>query len=191
MALPRKLKNMNLFNNGASYLGQVVEVTLPKLSRKMEDFRAGGMNAPVQVDHGMDKLELEFTCGGLMRDVFSQFGAANHDAVMLRFAGAYQQDDTGDVDAVEVIVRGRIAEIDGGNSKPGEDTTMKVKMALSYYRMEWNGNVDVEIDIINMIERINGFDRLAAQRQAIGGLSGEVGGLLGAAIGIAAGALGI
>lgn len=42
MSLPSKLKNLNLFNDGASYLGQVVEVKLPTLTRKMEEFRAGG-----------------------------------------------------------------------------------------------------------------------------------------------------
>lgn len=194
MALPRKLKNMNIFNNGSSYLGEATAVTLPKLTRIMEDYRAGGMNAAVKVDHGMEPLELEVTCGGLMRDLFRQFGAATHDAVILRFAGAYQRDDTGEVDAVEVIMRGRIMEIDGGESKPGEDTETKFKAALSYYRLEWNSVEEVEIDIINMIERIGGVDRLAEQRAAIGGLSGDIGSLANGAAGIinrAAGVLGI
>jgi len=44
MGLPRKLKNFNLFQNGVSFMGMVPEVTLPKLSRKMEEYRAGGMS---------------------------------------------------------------------------------------------------------------------------------------------------
>ena len=36
MAMPRKLKNMNLFNDGNSYLGVCKSVTLPTLARKME-----------------------------------------------------------------------------------------------------------------------------------------------------------
>ena len=50
MSLPRKLKNMNLFNEGESYLGEIKTVVLPKLTRKMEDYRGGGMNAPIKVD---------------------------------------------------------------------------------------------------------------------------------------------
>ncbi len=61
MALPRKLKNMNLFNDGINYAGQVVEITLPKLSRKMEEYRGGGMNGPVQIDLGQEALELQWT----------------------------------------------------------------------------------------------------------------------------------
>ncbi|HEO8107653.1 phage major tail tube protein, partial [Yersinia enterocolitica] len=34
MALPRKLKLMNLFNDGRDYMGIVSAITLPKLTRK-------------------------------------------------------------------------------------------------------------------------------------------------------------
>ena len=36
MALPKKLKHLNLFNDGNSYLGVAKSVTPPKLARKME-----------------------------------------------------------------------------------------------------------------------------------------------------------
>lgn len=42
MALPRKLKLMNLFIDGVSYLGVVQSVTLPKLTRKLENIAAAG-----------------------------------------------------------------------------------------------------------------------------------------------------
>lgn len=168
MAMPRKLKNLNLFNDGNSYIGQVAEVTLPKLTRKMEDWRGGGMNAPIKIDHGMEPVEIEATCGGFMRDVFKQFGLARHDAVMLRFAGAYQADDTGDVVPCEIVVRGRHEEIEAGKAKAGDDTEFKFKTACSYYKLTFNGETLVEIDIPNFVEVIGGEDRLAAQRAAIG-----------------------
>ena len=71
MALPRKLKNLNLFNDGVTYIGQVGEVTLPKLTRKMEEWRGGGMNAPIKMDQGMEALEIEAVCGGLIGGAFS------------------------------------------------------------------------------------------------------------------------
>lgn len=168
MALPRKLKNLNLFNNGVTYIGQIGEVTLPKLTRKMEEWRGGGMNAPIKIDQGMEGLELESVCGGLMRDVFGQFGIARHDGVMLRFAGAYQRDDTGQVDAVEVVVRGRHEEIDAGKGKAGDDTEFKFKTVASYYKLVINGETVIEIDIPNFVEVVDGIDRLLEQRAAIG-----------------------
>ncbi|MCE1667433.1 phage major tail tube protein, partial [Enterobacter hormaechei] len=55
MALPRKLKFLNLFNDGNSYQGIVEEITLPKLSRKLETYRGGGMNGSATVDLGLDE----------------------------------------------------------------------------------------------------------------------------------------
>ena len=168
MAMPRKLKNMNLFNDGESYLGQATEVKLPTLTRAMEEYRGGGMSGPVDVDFGNEKIELEWKCGGLMRSTLRQYGVTRHDGVQLRFAGAYQRDDTGGVDAVEVVVRGRHSEIDPGTAKVGEDTEFSVKTSCSYYKLTINGVTDIEIDFVNMIEIVGGVDRLAEQRRAIG-----------------------
>lgn len=168
MALPRKLKSMNIFANGASWIGQATSVTLPPLTRKMEDYRGGGMNAPIKIDMGMEGLVLEFSAGGFMVDALADFGVTRHDATQLRFVGAYQRDDTGEVDAVEITVRGRYSEIDMGDAKPGDDTEHKFKAELSYYRLEVAGRERILIDILNMVEVVDGVDRLAQQRAAIG-----------------------
>ena len=170
MALPRKLKNMNLFNDGNSYLGLSKTVTLPVLGRKMESYRGGGMNGPVKIDHGMsdDGIQLEWTLGGLDLTVMRQYGIPRADGVLLRFAGAYQQDDTGEVVPVEVVVRGRHEEIDMGDAEAGEDTEHSITTTCSYYKLTVNGVTEIEIDLLNMVEIVGGEDRLAQQRAAIG-----------------------
>ena len=52
MAMPRKLKLMNVFLNGYSYQGVAKSVTLPKLTRKLENYRGAGMNGSAPVDLG-------------------------------------------------------------------------------------------------------------------------------------------
>jgi uncharacterized protein len=168
MALPSKLKALNVFMDGINFVGEVTEVTLPKLSRKTEEYRGGGMNGTVDIDLGLEKLELSATYGGFMREIFATFGAATHDAVLIRFAGGYQREDSEELDAVEVIMRGRHKEIDMGSAKPGEDTEFKVSSSLSYYKLTLNGKTLMEIDTVNMIEIIDGVDRLAKMRSAIG-----------------------
>lgn len=168
MGLPNALKNFNLFNEGASYLGQVEEVKLPKLKRKMDDYRGGGMNAPAKVDLGQEGLEIEFTCPGMLQQVFEQYGTVKADGVMLRFAGAYQRDDTCTVQAVEVVVRGRHEEIDPGDAKGGDKGKLTVKSTLTYYKLSIDGKEVIEIDVLNFVEKINGKDMLAEQRKAIG-----------------------
>jgi P2 family phage contractile tail tube protein len=168
MALPSKLKNFNLFNDGNNYLGKVSELVPPKLSRKVEEWRGGGMDTGVEVDMGGDLLIMEWTAGGLLREALAQFGATSATANGLRFAGAYQRDDDGGVDAVEIVVRGRHKEIDMGTAKPGDTTAHKYTTTCSYYRLDINGSTVIEIDAINMIFNVDGVDRLAEQRRAIG-----------------------
>lgn len=167
MGLPRKLKQMILHANGL-WIAENVALTLPKLTRQFEEFRGGGMNRPVKIDMGGEALEVEWTCGGHVLAVLRQYGEQTVGAVMLRFTASLQNDDTGEITAVEVVMRGRHEEIDRGDAKPGEDTEVKVKTALSYYKESWNGVTEVEIDVLGMVERVGGIDRMAVHRAALG-----------------------
>ena len=141
MGLPRKLKNFVLFNNGIAHVGEVPEVNLPKLSRKLEDYRSGGMSGTVKLDFGMEAMEMEWTAAGYMKELFTAWGTLRHDGVLLRFAGALQADDSESVDTLEVVVRGRHSEIDPGKAKAGDNTEIKIKSAISYYKLTLNGTV--------------------------------------------------
>ena len=90
------------------------------------------------------------------------------DSVPIRFAGSYQRDDTGETVAVEVVMRGRQKEIDTGEGKQGEDTESKISVVCTYFRLTMDGKELVEIDTINMIEKVNGVDRLEQHRRNIG-----------------------
>ena len=170
MALPKKLKHLNLFNDGNSYLGVAKAVTLPKLGRKLEAYRGGGMDGPVKVDlgHSDDGLALEWTLGGWDLIAVRQFGATKVDGVQLRFAGSVQRDDTGEVSAVEIVARGRHEEIDFGEATPGEDTEHKISTACTYYKLSVDGEVITEIDFLNFVFTVDGEDLLAEHRKAIG-----------------------
>jgi P2 family phage contractile tail tube protein len=168
MGLPRVLKDMMLFNESLDYIAEVSSVTLPTLTRKMEEWRGGGMGGPISLDLGMEALELKSTFGGPMRDVLRQWGVTTVDGNYLRFAGAYQQDDTSDIDSVEIIVRGRHKEIEFGDQKVGELGEFGVTSALAYYKLVWNGRTEIEIDFLAGIEIVDGVDRRASIRSALG-----------------------
>ncbi len=171
MALPRKLKYLNLFNDGLSYMGVVQSVTLPKLTRKLENYRGGGMNGSAAVDLGLDDdaLTVEWSMGGLPDEtVWAQYAAASSAAVPLRFAGSFQRDDTGDVSAVEIVLRGRHKEIDLGDMKQGENTESKISTQCTYYKLVIAGKTLIEIDTVNMVENVNGVDMLEQHRRNLG-----------------------
>ncbi|WP_034911911.1 phage major tail tube protein [Erwinia sp. 9145] len=171
MAMPRKLKYMNVFLNGYSYQGVAKSITLPKLTRKLENYRGAGMNGVAPIDLGLDDdaLSMEWSLGGFPDAVvWEMYGAKGADGVPVRFAGSYQRDDNGETVAVEVMMRGRQKEIDTGENKPGEDTEAKITVICTYFKLTMDGKELVEIDTVNMVEKINGVDRLAQHRRNIG-----------------------
>lgn len=168
MALPKKLKNFALFVDGESYAGEVTEVTLPKLTRKTEDFQAGGMSGPIKSNMGMEGLELQWKSAGYLRSLLAQWGISTTSGVLLRFAGALQSDDANGIDSLEVVVRGYHSEMDFGTAKAGDPTEIQITSTLSYYRLSLNGQVIIEIDFPNMIEIVDGQDLMADTRAAIG-----------------------
>ncbi|WP_318389662.1 phage major tail tube protein [Enterobacter sp.] len=170
MALPKKLKYLNLFNDGNSYMGLVESLTLPKFTQKFEKYRGGGMPGAVDISMGLDDgaLDTEFTVGGMEALLFKQLGVTTVDGVQLRFAESIQRDDTGEVQAVELVVRGRHKELDSGEHKQGDSSTTKVSSTNSYAKLTINGEVIYEVDLVNMVWVVNGVDMMEAHRAAIG-----------------------
>lgn len=166
--LPRILKALNLHEDGASYLGQVTEVTLPKFVRKMEEYQAGGMPMPIKADYGLEALTLEWMAGGLMLETIGNFGAQRFDEVRLRFNGSYQREDTGQISAFEMTISGRHSTVDPGSAKKGSATEFKVVTEIGFIEITVDGEEYCHIDVLNMIERWHGVDRLEGHRIALG-----------------------
>jgi len=161
------LKNMNMFVDGRGYAGKIDEVTPPKLTIKTEEHRAGGMDAPAELDMGMEKLECDLSTSGIDKELLKLWGVAPGNLVPLTFRGALESED-GTVKAVVMTIRGKVREIDFGTWKPGEKAPMKATVACRYYKLEIDGEALHEIDVDNMVRTINGTDQLAAQRTALG-----------------------
>lgn len=167
MAAADIIKNYSLFVDGRGYAGQVTEFNAPELAIQTEDFRAGGMDAPVALDMGMEGLETSFTLSKYDADVLSLFGIANGAAVQATVRAAAESYD-GTVRPVVYNMRGRITRIARGAFTAGAMVPITITMRLDYYRETVNDVVIHEIDVVNMIRTIAGVDRLAEQRAALG-----------------------
>ena len=169
MSFPRKLKQMMIFVDGVGYAADTESVTLPKLERKLEKWRGGGLGRPANIDlGGGDDLTVEHSYGGPVRALIRQFGAPGMSDVQIRFAGSYQDDSTGQIHSCIITLRGRHQEIDRGEQKVGEAGSFKVKSECVYYKEEWDGVTDVEIDVLGQIEIVGGVDLMAGHRDALG-----------------------
>ncbi|BCS94623.1 phage major tail tube protein [Desulfoluna limicola] len=164
--LPKKLKNFTAFVDGRGYVGRVTEVEVPKLALKMEEYRAGGMDAAVEIETGMEKLESSLTFAEYDEEIYKMFGLVDGNAVSLTLRGARQNDQG--TDEVIINLRGGYKELDSGTWKAGDDATLKASVALRYYKLTIAGKELIEIDVENMVRKINGKDQLADQRKALG-----------------------
>ncbi len=168
MGLPSKLKYLTMYADGIGYLSDTAEATVPKLARKLEDWRGGGMDGAVGIDLGGENLEMEWKVGGFLDTIYAQFGATSIDAVQLRFVGSYQDDSDGQTKTVDITVRGRHSEIDPGNAKTGSDTEQTVKTRCAYYKLMVDGRTLIEKDELNMVFIVDGVDLLARHRANLG-----------------------
>lgn len=160
-------KNFNLFVDGRGYAGQVDEFNAPKLTLQTEEFRAGGMDAPIDVTMGMEKLTCDYSLKAYDKNVLALFGIVEGSNVPVTVREALESYD-GTTTAVVHTMRGKITEIDPGTSKPGELPMLKITMSLTYYKMQHGNDVIHEVDVENMVRIINGTDILSGIRNALG-----------------------
>lgn len=165
--IPETLYNFNTYVDGKGFAGRATQCTLPKLKIKTDDHRAGGMDAPVKMDLGMEALEAAFQMSTMERDVLKFFGLADATAFNGIFRGAFR-DMKGATKAVAATFRGMLSEMDPGDWKPGEKVDAKFTVSLTYYKLEIDGAVVHEIDVLGMVRIVNGVDQLAEIRKAIG-----------------------
>lgn len=164
--LPRILKNVTLYVDGENLVGRIMSVTLPELSLVEEAYRGGGMDAEIDQDMGMNKLDMSFTLGEFSPSVIEQFGLFSARTKITMRAAVQRQGEA----AVPAIVyaQGMFKNITRDEMRPGANSTMQVSANLNMYRELLAGRELVNIDIINMIRFIGGVDRLADQRAALG-----------------------
>jgi P2 family phage contractile tail tube protein len=160
------LKNFALFVDGRGYAGRCDEVTPPKLTLKTEEHRAGGMDAPIELDMGMEKLELQGTLAEYSAEVIKLFGLTTDAVKQLTLRGAIEGDDG--VVPVVINLRGAWKELDPGTWKTAGKMPLKFSVGCRYYKMTIDNDELIEIDIENMVRKIGGTDQLAAQRDALG-----------------------
>ena len=167
MAARDVIKNQTLFVDGRGYAGQLSEVNPPKLTLKLEEFRGGGMDLPIEITMGMEKLTADFTLISYDRDVLALFGVREGTTVPFNIREVLESFD-GTTTSVVHTMRGKITELDSGTHKPGEMVPLKVAVSLTYYKQVHGGVTVHEIDPANMVRVIDGVDQLAEQRRALG-----------------------
>lgn len=162
--LPRQVKHFNVYVDGESYAGRADTITLPALTFLMEDHRAGGMDGPKKLELGMEALTATIVFSDFDPRLISFIGSDN---IPLVARGSVQSQGR-EPEPVVVNMRGMFGSTEIGAWTPGQKSLITVTGELDYFRYRQNDIEYCEIDIINMVRRINGIDQLQLHRAAIG-----------------------
>lgn len=164
--MPRVIKNFNLLVSGYGMAGLCDEVRLPDIRLHLDEHRGAGMDVPIPIDLGMEKMELGFTMAEHNEQIFSRFGLINQNAVQVIFKAA-MQDDTSTT-AYQVTAQGMYQEVKLGTIRNGDRNKLEATIGLRYFQLSIGGTVLIEVDSDNFTRVINGVDQLAAMRSALG-----------------------
>lgn len=161
------VRNYTGFIDGLGMLGEIDELNLPKLTLITSELRGGGMDGTIEVDLGIEKMEADFTMNSYDQKVFKRFGLTPGDQVPFTFRAATIGED-GEKKAVIVTLRARIKGIETGVFKPGERTTVKVMLAVDYYRHCIGSDVVNELDPKGNVRIVNRVDQTRDVRRMLG-----------------------
>lgn len=160
-------KNFNIFVDGRGFAGQAQNFRAPVLTVKAEEFKAGGMIAPIDIKTGLEKLTSGFNLFKYSADVLALFGVANGQTVSFT-AREVLEDFDGTITPVVHYMRGRILSMDAGETSTEGVPTLNVEMSLTYYKLQHGSRTIHDIDPLNGKHIVDGTDVYAEQRAALG-----------------------
>lgn len=163
MAIPRVIRNFNAFVDGISYFGVASEAKLPQLKIMTEAHRGAGMDGPVGIDMGTEGMSSEITFDEWKPELLAKTGSQQRFVLRPAAVG-----DAGDVDTIIATIGGLITGTELGDLKPGTKATLKLMMDVRTYRLEINGTVLHDVDLVNGRRVVGGADQLAEIRRAMG-----------------------
>jgi P2 family phage contractile tail tube protein len=166
----RKLTNANVYFDGQSYLGRVEEVNLPEVAIKQAEHKALGMFGGMDIPAGMDKMELSMKWSTVdpvaMRKVSNAF--RSWDFQVRSSMERYEAQGRTAQDSYVAYFRGMPKNIAGQNFKQHDNVEAESKFSITYYKLEINGAIIYEVDVLNNIYKVDGVDLLATYRANLG-----------------------
>lgn len=164
MALPRIIKNFNAFVDGISYFGLAESAKLPAVKIQTEAHRGSGMDGPVGQDVGMEGMSSEITFSEWSPVILGKLG--RQERFVFRPAKSAATDFT--ASPIIATMSGLITTSEPEDLKPGTVSKLKMMMDVRTYRLELDGSVVFDIDLVNGKRVIGGVDQLAELRRAMG-----------------------
>ncbi len=165
--LKRIVRDFSLAINGVVFRGDCDSCSLPEFSKKMEEYRGGGMDSPVEISLGYEKKEMEFELSANDPDVIRMIGLGEGDVAQFTVY-VYTKGFDNSEEGVKVECNGEIKKLNKRDLKAGDKVKIGFMVAVSYYKETQNGSVVIEHDPLNLRLVANGVDQYQNRRTLLG-----------------------
>lgn len=165
-----RLTNANVYLENKSMLGRAQEIQLPALKAVMTDHVALGMVGKLQYPSGIDKLEGKIIWNSFYDDVFQKF-ANPYKAIRLMVRSSvevYQGGDRVDQKACVCYLTCQSTGFPLGNYKQNDNVELENDLSITYLKLEYDGQTQVEFDAEANIFSVAGVDLLSQYRANLG-----------------------
>lgn len=167
--VPEIINDFNIYDEGNQLIGVSGEVTLPDFEAVTETISGAGILGEFDAinpgQFGAQEIEIPFRLA--YGDVYSILGKT---PAKLTLRGALQimnGDGTVEQKGMRVIMQGRAKKLTSGKASAGKPMEAAVSFALTYIKIEIDGQTSVELDKLNSIYIVNGEDKLSAIKALI------------------------
>lgn len=158
----KNLKDFTAQINDVGYRGALDRFMPPKIVPLLEEHRASGMDTPIDLDMGIEKLTTEMRFRGFYASLLDDVGLKDLDSTKVEVKGALEDAIDGTVEGVVYNMTGKITNYDPGDWLAGtENSTVTLTLTLNYLKITVNGAVKHEIDVLNGKRIVNGVDQRA------------------------------
>lgn len=165
-----RLTNANVYLNGTSLLGRAEEINLPAIKHKMVEHKALGMVGAAEFFAGIEKMEAKIKWNSFYPDVMK--GAANpFQTVNFQTRSSLETyNSAGRIEEVPVVcyMTAAYKDFPMGNFKQHDNVEVESNLSVYYCKLEINGEVIMEIDVLANIYKVDGNDVLAQYRANLG-----------------------
>lgn len=165
-----RLTNANIYVNGNSLLGKAEEVNLPSVKQKMSEHKALGMVGSVEFPSGIDKLEAKIKWNSFYADVMKLMGNPFSSLQIQVRASLENYTSAGRTGEVPVVctMTASAKDFPMGNFKQHDNVEAETNFNVTYCKLEIDGDVVMEIDVLANIYKVDGTDVLANYRANTG-----------------------
>jgi P2 family phage contractile tail tube protein len=168
MKYPKHLKNFNVTFGVSEFSGVCEEITLPKIKYKTEEWRGAGMDAPIEIPVGLEKLECTMKFGEQTIEGYLSAGVVLSGFVTVTIFGHIAAID-GTTDNLTCILRGWIKTVDPGTFKAGDPKSANQTLEMSVISWVMTRGVIplVTIDVMRGITMHGPLDQHEAARKGL------------------------